>query len=110
MLQVHSLAFDYQDTPLLNAVNFSLASGKLLHLCGGNGTGKTTLLRVLTGFLTPTSGTIYWNNRPIEEDLRSYQHALCYVGHKMGLSLELSVKENCYFDPHWPKKPFDFKE
>ena len=104
MLQVHSLTFDYLEKPLLSDVKFSLASGRLLHLRGGNGVGKTTLLRLLAGLLQPLEGSIFWEGKPITDNLPAFQQRVCYVGHKLGLSLELTVRENCFFDLHWQRK------
>jgi heme exporter protein A len=108
MLHVNSLAFDYLDVPLLQRVQFSLEGGMLLHLRGGNGAGKTTLLRLLAGLLHPLEGDILWNNQSIHKDLPSYQQNVCYIGHKSGLSPELTVKENCYLDLHWPGRVTSF--
>lgn len=109
MLEVKSLSFEYLDTPLLQQVSWSLSPGRLMHLQGGNGVGKTTLLRLLSGLLPLESGDIVWDNRSIYEDLPAFQRNLCYVGHKMGLSLELSVRENCFFDVHWQRKTCYFE-
>ncbi len=98
MLNVINLAFEYADTPLLRAVNFSLTSGGLLHLRGDNGAGKTTLLKLLAGVLHPTEGEIRYNGHSIEQNLADYQHNICYVGHKSGISQLLTVRENCYFE------------
>lgn len=110
MLQVNSLSFDYVDKPLLRQVRFEVHAGQLLHLRGANGTGKTTLLRLLTGILQPLTGSICYDNQPIDANLFHYQRQLCYVGHKASLNPLLSVKENCMFDPHWQRKPIDFNE
>ncbi|MFA5960106.1 MAG: heme ABC exporter ATP-binding protein CcmA [Tatlockia sp.] len=111
MVEVRNITFDYQDKPLINKVNFSLPPGQLLHLQGANGKGKTTLLKLLAGLLTPHSGDILFKGQSIYANLASYQHALCYVGHKAGINLLLSVKENCVFDLHWGRRlPLDFSE
>lgn len=110
MLKVSALAFDYIDKPLLSGVQFSLEAGRLLHLQGGNGAGKTTLLRLLAGLLQPVEGNIYWDNKSVNEDLPSWQRRICYVGHKMGLSLDLTIRENCHFDLHWQRRPVCFAE
>jgi heme exporter protein A len=110
MLQVHSLTFDYLDKPLLSDVTFSLASGTLLHLCGGNGAGKTTLLKLLAGLLQPQEGSIVWKEKPITDNLHTFQQQVCYVGHKLGLSLELTIRENCFFDLHWQRKAISFSD
>ncbi|KTD47355.1 heme exporter protein CcmA [Legionella rubrilucens] len=103
MLDVINLAYDYDYHPVFNGVQWTLAQGELLHLRGGNGAGKTTLLRLLAGLTQPISGEIRFKGCPVEENKAAYQQALCYVGHKPGLSAALTVSENCLFDPHWPR-------
>ena len=98
MLDVINLNFDYTDKPLLQGVNFSLDAGQLLHLHGHNGAGKTTLLKLLAGLLHPTEGEIRYLDQAITQNLAEYQQAICYVGHKAGISQVLTVRENCLFD------------
>ena len=106
MLAVHSLSFEYPDKPLFRELQWSLPAGQLLHLRGGNGTGKTTLLRLLAGLLRPTGGEVCWNQQSIYYDLPAFQRQLCYVGHKSGITLSLTVRENCVFDLQWsPESP-----
>jgi len=101
MLQVHSLSFDYGDRPLLQNLDFSLPAGRLLHLRGDNGAGKTSLLKLLAALLSPTRGDITWEQRSIHDDRSAWQQMLCFVGHRPGLSPQLSARENCYYDRHW---------
>ncbi|MBA2656050.1 MAG: cytochrome c biogenesis heme-transporting ATPase CcmA [Tatlockia sp.] len=110
MLDIVDLSFDYQDKPLLNKVEFSLACGQLMHLRGANGAGKTTLLKLLTGLLQPLEGQIYYKGQPIAKDLSAYQRQLCYVGHKAGINPLLTVRENCYFDMHWGRRSLNFEQ
>lgn len=109
MLEVIALSFDYQEKPLLEKINFSLLSGQLMHLRGANGTGKTTLLKLIAGLLQPHAGEIRYDGEAIYPNLNVYQRNLCYVGHKTGLNPQLTVKENCYFDIHWQRSPVDFE-
>jgi heme exporter protein A len=95
MLEVTSLHFDYQDTPLLKNISFTLGDGGLLHIKGANGSGKTTLLKLLAGLYQPQNGTILFQGETVEH------HALCYVGHKTGLNPHLTIRENCLFDVHY---------
>ncbi|WP_131783278.1 cytochrome c biogenesis heme-transporting ATPase CcmA [Legionella gresilensis] len=101
MLDICSICFDYEEKPLLNEIQFSIESGTLLHLQGPNGVGKTTLLKILAGLLQPLHGDIHWQGQSIYNNLASYQRSLCYVGHKLGLSSQLTVRENCLFDLQW---------
>jgi len=104
MLDVQVLSFDYQDKPVLDKVQFSLAPGQLLHLKGANGAGKTTLFKLLAGLFKPNEGEIFYEGQSIYRDLVSYQRKLCFVGHRTGLNPLLTVKENCYFDMHWGRR------
>ncbi|MCW0218579.1 MAG: cytochrome c biogenesis heme-transporting ATPase CcmA, partial [Prosthecobacter sp.] len=102
-----SLSFDYDDKPLLQGVHFSLAAGQLLHLRGDNGSGKTTLLKLLAGILSPRRGSLMWDQQNVHDNMAAYQRNLCYVGHKPGLSPQLTVRENCLYDLHWSRSKHD---
>ena len=53
MLAVNDLAFSYGDNPLFSKCSFRIGNGRHVALVGDNGTGKTTLLRLITGILKP---------------------------------------------------------
>jgi heme exporter protein A len=103
MLKITNLHFDYPEKSLLHALNFTVMPGTLLHLRGANGSGKTTLLKLLSGLLQPNEGDIFYQGQSIYHDRLNYHQNLCYVGHKNGISLTLTVRENCYFDLHYRK-------
>ena len=102
MLKVIGLSFDYEEKALFNAINFSVESGQLLHLRGSNGAGKTTLLKLLAGLLQPNAGSIVFNGQPIDSHLSEYQSNVCFVGHKSGLSSQLTVRENYLWGNYSP--------
>lgn len=104
MLEINSLNFDYCDKPLLSDITFTVSSGQLIYLKGANGTGKTTLLKLLAGILSPLAGQICYAGYSIYNNLQAFQNNLCYVGHKNGINLALTVKENCIFDLRWGSK------
>ncbi len=58
-LSVHNLSIGY-DAPLMDPLNFSFQSGKIVGILGKNGIGKTTLSHTLAGLLKPLSGNILW--------------------------------------------------
>lgn len=98
MLNVINLSFDYQDQPLLNEVSFHLPVGSLMHLQGANGTGKTSLLKLIAGLYRPLEGEIQYLGQNIQHDLALYQQQICFVGHKTGINPSLTLRENCAFD------------
>lgn len=98
MLQIEKLSFDYSEKPLLEAINFSVEAGALLHVHGANGAGKTTLLKLLAGLLSPNQGHIFYLGQDIQNDLPTYQQELCYIGHKAGVNSLLTVRENYLLD------------
>ncbi len=98
MLDVINLSFDYSEKLLLQNVQFSLNAGSLLHVRGLNGAGKTTLLKLLAGLLHPTQGEIHYRGLDIMDNMAEYQQAMCYVGHKTGVSHLLTVREHAQFE------------
>ena len=65
---ISHLFFSYsKDVPVLKNISFEINSGETVLLKGSSGCGKTTLLRLLMGFYTPTSGEILYNNVPISK-------------------------------------------
>lgn len=94
-LEVKKLACSRDDRLLFSNLNFSLSSGQLLLLEGRNGSGKTSLLRILCGFREADEGAIYWTGKPIAES--DYFSDMAYVGHADGCKKELTVLENLTF-------------
>jgi len=64
-LEVESLRFAYQGTPVLHDINLTVKEGEFVCLLGHSGSGKTTLLRLLAGLETVASGNLSWQGRPI---------------------------------------------
>ena len=66
-LRLINLTIGYRASqPVARSLNAEIASGRLTCLLGRNGTGKTTLLKTLTGTLPPLSGTILLDNEPLD--------------------------------------------
>lgn len=82
---------------LFTGLSFGVAPGRALLLEGPNGSGKTSLLRIIAGLTLPETGEIHWNRRPTTEDRAAYRTALAYVGHQPAVKDELSPRENLRF-------------
>lgn len=80
------------DRVLFEELAFELVSGQVLLLEGKNGSGKTSLLRILCGFREPDAGKINWGGEAVK-DSRFYAD-MAYVGHLDGIKKELTVLEN----------------
>src|SRR3972149_265872 len=72
LFRLENLSHRYSDGTLaLNDVSLSFAKGERIALLGTNGSGKTTLLYHLNGILKPTSGKIYYEDKPLQYDSKS---------------------------------------
>ncbi len=94
MLQAIDLECVRGDHCLFSRLNLSLKNGDLLHVQGKNGCGKTSLLRILTGLLPPTSGKVLWDGVTINALGGEYKKTLSYIGHLNAQKDDLSALEN----------------
>jgi len=92
-LDVKNIACWRNEQALFTDLNLSLSPKNVLFLQGENGSGKTSLLRILCGFRLPDEGEITWGNKPTSS-LPEYFQNISYVGHKNGIKDELTVEEN----------------
>lgn len=79
---------------LFKNTNIELNAGGLLYVLGENGSGKSSLLRLLCGLLMPESGEIFWCGKPIKQNPENFRSELSYIGHLNGLKDDLTALEN----------------
>ena len=91
-LEGRSLSCIRDDRVLFEQLTFELFSGQVLLLEGKNGSGKTSLLRILCGFREPDAGAIHWCGDAINDS--PFYAQMAYVGHLDGVKKELTVLEN----------------
>jgi heme exporter protein A len=94
MLEVSNLACSRGDHRLFSGLSFALHPGQILQVQGANGSGKTSLLRTLCGFMMPDEGTINWRGGDIHELDEEYHAEMLYLGHLNAIKDELSALEN----------------
>lgn len=82
---------------VFGGVDFALSAGEALLVTGANGSGKSSLLRVMAGLLRPVTGTLHWRGRPAAEDREGFAAELRYVGHLDAIKPVLTVAENLAF-------------
>ncbi|MHA1544521.1 MAG: heme ABC exporter ATP-binding protein CcmA [Alphaproteobacteria bacterium] len=85
---------------LFEGLSFSLNPGQGLLVTGPNGSGKTSLLRILAGFLEPASGTLHWAGEKAENGFDLLPGSTHFLGHAQALKPFLTVRENLKF---WQK-------
>lgn len=93
-LSAHGLQCVRDDRILFDQLDFHIDAGQVMQIEGHNGSGKTSLLRILCGLTLPTEGEVCWQGESIERSRETYQAALNYVGHHHGVKGELTPEEN----------------
>jgi heme exporter protein A len=90
-LKADALSCIRDDRVLFEDLSFVVEASQVLLLEGQNGSGKTSLLRILCGFREPDTGEIYWCGQLLDNQ---YYAQMMYVGHQDGVKNELTVREN----------------
>ena len=91
-LIVNDLSCQRGYNELFSNLSFELSPGEILRISGANGSGKTSLLRIIAGISSGESGNVTFNNNPAGSI--AYQSDIFYLGHLPALSPELHCKEN----------------
>ncbi len=95
MLSLNRLTYIINNRILFNNLSITFLPSSITYLNGYNGCGKTSLLRIIAGIQRPTNGHIsYQNHSFLEEVEKPY---CTYIGHNLGLKLQLTVLENLKF-------------
>jgi len=94
VLSAHDLACARGERTLFSGLSFSLRAGQLLLVQGGNGRGKTSLLRLLCGLAEPLEGEVRWRGQGISGDRELFHREMAYIGHLNGIKDELNPVEN----------------
>lgn len=79
---------------LFGGVSLRLEAGQWLKVSGGNGAGKTSLLRVLAGLLPPASGRVLWRGQALAAQAERLGHERLFLGHAPAVKDDLSALEN----------------
>ncbi|TXC66237.1 cytochrome c biogenesis heme-transporting ATPase CcmA [Piscinibacter aquaticus] len=96
-LAASRLACRRGDRLLFKGLDFELKPGQIVWLRGPNGSGKTSLLRLLAGLSTPAEGDVTWGGVPLREAGAGWHRSLCYPAHANALKDDLSVLESLQF-------------
>ena len=90
LLECHHLYKSYDDKEVLNDINLKITKGKIIGLLGKNGTGKTTLIKLINDLLTPTKGTIKVNGKEIGVNSKI---SISYLPERTYLNKQMTIRE-----------------
>lgn len=93
MIECHDLSRRYGDFTAVRGVSFSVADGEILGILGPNGAGKTTTIRMITGFLPPTTGSVTVAGTDLLSDPVAARRKLGYLPENVALYTEMRVRE-----------------
>lgn len=91
MIEVANLTRRYEDFTAVDQVSFQIDRGEIVGLLGHNGAGKSTIMKMLTGFIEPNSGSIKIAGRELLSDLSSAQTKIGYLPENCPVYPEMSV-------------------
>jgi heme exporter protein A len=94
MLEAQSLECVRDDRLLFSDLSFSVSEAEVLQIEGHNGSGKTSLLRIICGLRLPESGQIMWRGESISSNREDYYENMVYIGHLPCIKADLTVLEN----------------
>ena len=100
ILRADKISFSYegQDGPILKDISFSLKKGESLGVLGPNGGGKSTLMKIIAGLLKPSSGELYFDEKPLSEYSKYPYHLFSYVPQSSELNATMPVKVYEFLD------------
>lgn len=93
-LGVNNLTCSRNEQILFSGIGFSVHAGQLLMIEGANGSGKTSLLKTLCGFIPPDEGEVLWRGSDIRQCMDDYLAEMSYIGHHNGVKGGLTCAEN----------------
>lgn len=94
MLETTQLQCIRGDRVLFSDLSFSVNEKEMLYVRGENGSGKTSLLRILCGLMSPAHGSIHWNGENVKDLGEEFNKDLLYLGHRLGIKADMTAVEN----------------
>ncbi|WP_371368740.1 cytochrome c biogenesis heme-transporting ATPase CcmA [Pseudomonas sp. QL9] len=94
LLETVALACERDWRMLFERLDLRLGAGEMLQVVGPNGSGKTSLLRLLCGLMQPTDGEVRLNGKPLEHQRGELARSLLWIGHAAGIKGLLTAEEN----------------
>jgi len=93
-LEVKDLYCERDERILFANLSFQINAAEVVQVIGQNGSGKTSLLRILCGLSDAYTGNIYWQGNSLEDVREEYYQSMLYVGHLAGVKGVFTPEEN----------------
>ena len=97
MIKVENITKKYGDVEALKGISFEVRKGQLYGLIGPDGSGKTSLFRILTSLLKPAGGKAILNGFDTVKDYKQIRKIVGYMPERFSLYMDLTVEENLNF-------------
>ena len=97
MLRIENLSKNYGEVEAVKSISFSLDDGEIVGFLGANGAGKSTTLKMITGYLTPSEGNVFLDEKNILDHSLDIQEQIGYLPELNPLYSEMKVHEYLKF-------------
>jgi heme exporter protein A len=97
LLEARALGCQRGRRVLFEQLDLTLPAGSVTWLRGTNGSGKTSLMRILAGLTAPASGEVLWNGQSLRRAGAAARQAVVYIGHSNALKDDLTLREALAF-------------
>ena len=97
MIEVEHLSRAYGDLLAVDGVSFHISPGDIVGLLGHNGAGKTTIMKMLSGYLEPSAGSIRMDGMDLAEQTREVQNILGYLPENLPIYPDMAVADYLHY-------------
>ncbi|SMF64573.1 ABC-2 type transport system ATP-binding protein [Alteromonadaceae bacterium Bs31] len=97
MIRAHNISRRYGDFTAVDDVSFNINSGEIVGLLGHNGAGKTTIMKMLTGYIEPSAGLIEINDQALAENANDIQQLIGYLPENLPVYPEMTVMDYLFY-------------
>ena len=97
MIKVENLSKNYGSVKAVKSISFELKDGQVVGFLGANGAGKSTTLKIMTGYISPSSGNVFYGEKNIQDDTSEIQKDIGYLPELIPLYSEMIVHDYLKF-------------
>ena len=98
LISAKSLTCIREERMLFENLDLNICPGDIVQIEGANGSGKTSLLRILAGLSLPYEGDVLFQDKPIAQIREQFHQNLLFLGHLAGVKGEMTAQENLAFN------------